>query len=140
MTIDGGCYEMGKKTREKLISLYEKTINGDIIFDGDVSDINYYNMFIKAASNNKLETWGSNNVCAFKCKYLNYDSVIILISIPINSSKETSTSKNIAERIMGIIQDAEEAFITIDYNTSIEVKRDKVVYITLVKIIKEGDI
>ena len=64
--------------------------------------------------------------------------ILIIISIPINSAKETSTSKNVAERIMEIVAVSEECFITLDSTTSTEIKSEKFIYLTFIKVIEEN--
>ncbi len=128
---------MGNRLQEKLLDLYKKTITDGELYEGDLKDINYYNLIFKAGTDDKLETWGDNNVCGYKYNHNGNDSVLIILSLPINSAKETSTSKNVAERIMDIVKNAEQCFTTLDYNTSVEVKKDRFIYITLVKKIQE---
>jgi len=128
---------MGKRQQQKLLAIFEKCIKDGDFYDGNIDEINYYNLMFKAGTNDTLESWGDANVCAFKYNYKNNESILIIIGIPINSEKETSTSKNIAERIMEIVKDSELCFTTLDYNTSTEVKKDKFIYITFIKKIEE---
>lgn len=128
---------MGKRQQEKFLALFDKCKQCGEFYDGSIEDINFYNLMFKAGTKKMLESWGDSNVCAYKYNYKTINSILILIGIPINSEKETATSKNIAERIMDIINDAELCFTTLDYNTSIENKKDKFIYITLIKKIEE---
>jgi hypothetical protein len=70
------------------------------------------------------------------CEYENEDSIMMLFSIPINS--EDSGSKTVAERVMEIVREIEECFTTLDYLKSIEVREDKVVYVTAIKKLNGG--
>ena len=70
----------------------------------------------------------------FNCKYQDEDAVIMIFSIPINSGE--SGAKNIAERVMRVITEIEECFITLDFVKSEEVKEDKLIYIIAVKKVK----
>ena len=128
---------MGKRQQEKLKAIFDKCCNDGDCYDGNIEEIDYYKLMVKAGASDTLESWADANVCAFKCNHEDNDSVLIIIGIPINSEKETSTSKNIAERIMEIVKDAELCFTTLDYNTSEEVKKDKFIYITFVKKVEE---
>jgi len=128
---------MGTRQQEKLRTIFDKCRKDGYFYDGELKDINYYNLMFKAGTNKTLETWGDSNVCSFKCNFKEKESILIIIGIPINSEKETSTSKNIAERIMELVNDAELCFTTLDYNTSIEIKKDKFIYITFIKILED---
>jgi hypothetical protein len=55
-----------------------------------------------------------------------------VFSIPVNTPEETG-AKNVAERVMDIIENMERILITLDYAHSKEVKEDKFIYITIVK-------
>lgn len=114
----------------KLKEHFENTMESGLSFDGNVKSLEYYNLFCKAAANNQLYKIFSNNLCMFNCSYNNFDSILMIFSIPINM--ETS-SKNIAERVMEIVDLLEKSFITLDFLKSEEIQEDKVVYITCVK-------
>jgi len=114
----------------KLKEHFENTIEIGLMFDGNIKKMEYYNLFCKAASKDQLYKIFSNNLCMFNCSYNNNDSILMLFSIPINI--ETS-SKNIAERVIEIVDLLEKTFITLDFLRSEEVREDKVVYITCIK-------
>ena len=128
---------MSNIMEKRLMSLYKETIEDGNWYNGSLEDINYYNLIFKAGTDNNLKTWGDYNACAYKYIFNDKESILIIICLPINSAKESSTSKNVAERIMEIIKNSENCFTTLDYNTSVEVKKDKFIYITLIKEIKQ---
>jgi len=128
---------MGERQQEKLLALFEKCKDSGDLVEGKIEDINYFNLMSRAGTSGKLETWGDMHVCAYKYDFLRKPSILMIISIPINSAKESCTSKNIAERIMEIVKDSELCFTTLDFNTSTEIKKEKFIYITLVKVIEE---
>jgi len=129
-----------KRIQKKLRYIYDTTLDRGPKFDGSLNEINYYNLVCKAASQDLLFNISSNNVCMFNYVYENNDSILMLFSVPITSSNEKD--KHISERIMDIIKQTEECFITLDYVNSKEVKDDKFIYITMVKNINKenGDI
>lgn len=126
---------MGYKQQERLKTIFEEARHTGETYSGNLEEINFYNIMCKAGLSKALKIWGDIHACSFKYKFNNKDSVLIIIGIPINSSKETSTSKNIAERIIDVIKDSEICFTTVDYTTSTENKNERFVYITLVKVI-----
>ncbi len=114
----------------KLKEHFENTIEIGLPFDGNIKKLEYYNLFCKAASKDQLYKIFSNNLCMFNCSYNNSESILMIFSIPINIE---SSSKNIAERVIEIVDLLEKTFITLDFLKSEEVREDKVVYITCVK-------
>lgn len=118
--------------KQKLKDLFEETLESDLKYQGDVTKIDYYNLFCKAASGEQLFKISGNNVCMLNCTYDEEDAVLIIFALPINKPEDSST-KNIAERIMEIIRDVESCFIVLDYVKSEEVKEDKYIYITVIK-------
>ena len=121
--------------KERLKEIFETTIDSGLKYEGTFNSPDYYNLFCKAASNQNLYKILGNNICMFNCLYEGADSVMMLFSIPVNSSE--SGAKNIAERVIEIIAAVEECFVTSDYMKSEEIKEDKFVYITVIKKIVE---
>ena len=68
----------------------------------------------------------------FNCQAKGKDAVMMLFSIPINTSEE-SGAKNVAERVMEIVENAEDCFVTLDDVKTEPVQEDKFVYITVIK-------
>jgi len=120
--------------RGRLIEIFENTIESGELYDGPCDNPEYYNLFCKAASKDQLFKLMGNNLCMFNCKYEGEDSVIMIFSIPINSGG--SGAKSIAERVMRIITEVEECFVTLDFVKSEEVKEDKFIYIITIKKVK----
>jgi len=91
----------------------------------------------KAAANEKLFRLMGNNIFMFNCDYKGKEAVMIVFSIPINTSEE-SGAKSVAERVMQIVEETEKCFITLDSIKSEEVKEDKFVYVTAIKTLNGG--
>ena len=123
--------------KERLKEIFENTIESGIKYDGSVDKPEYYNLFCKAAANEQLFFLMGNNICMFNCEYEGKESVMMMFSIPINSPEETG-AKNVAERVMEIVEEVEECFITLDDVRSEEVKEDKFVYVTILKMLNGG--
>jgi len=117
--------------RDKLNEIFENTIESDLKYEGDIVNIKYYDLFVKAVAKKQLHKLMGNNLCMFNCEYEGKDAVMILFSIPINS-RETG-GKSIAERVMEILVSIEDCFTTLDTVKSEEVKEDKFVYVTAIK-------
>lgn len=121
--------------KEKLIEIFDNTIeSGELYYDGPLDNPEYFTLFCKAADKERLFKLMNNNLCMFNCKYEDEDAVIMLFSIPINTGD--SGAKNIAERVMRVITEVEECFVTLDFTKSEEVKEDKFIYIIAVKKVK----
>ena len=120
-----------KDVNTRLREIFESTIDSDLQYDDKIENMDYYSLFCKAASSDKLYKLYGNDVCAFNYDNNGNDSVMFLFFLPINS--EDTGTKNIAERVMDVIKKVEQCFITLDYASSIEVKEDKFIYIVIVK-------
>ena len=117
--------------KDRLKEIFESIIESGTRYDGSIDNINYYNLFCKAASQDQLYKFMGNNLCMFNCNYNDKDAVIMVFFIPI--STEDFGVKNIAERIIKIVGVIEESFITIDYLKSQEIKEDKFIYVVGIK-------
>ena len=85
--------------KERLKEIFENTIESGIKYDGSVDKPEYYSLFCKAAANDQLYQLMGNNLCMFNCQMNGKEVVMMLFSIPINSSEEAG-AKNVAERVM----------------------------------------
>jgi hypothetical protein len=117
---------------QKLKEIFETTVESGIKYEGSLESLDYYGLFCKAAANNQLYKLMGNNICMFNCEYDKNDAVMILFSIPINTSEE-SGAKNVAERVMEIVENMEQCFTTLDDINSEQIQEDKFVYITAFK-------
>ena len=125
------------KVKQKLRDMFDTTIEKGIKYDGNLNEMNYYNLICKAAANDSLHNIMTNNVCMFNYDYEDKESILMIFSIPIITDK---TNGHLTERIMDIIKETEETFISLDHVNSKEVKEDKFVYLMMVKKIeKSGD-
>ena len=118
--------------KERLKEIFETTIESGIKYDGPIDKPEYYSLFCKAAASDQLYQLMGNNLCMFNCQKDGKDMVMILFSIPINSSEEAG-AKNVAERVMEVVKNAEECFITLDDIKTEPVQEDKFVYVTVIK-------
>ena len=122
--------------QERLQEVFESTMESDQEYTGPIGTLDYYSLFCKAASNNNLYKLMGNNFCMFKCGLEGNDAIMTLFSIPINNQEESVGAKNVAERVMEVVEASERYFITIDSMKSEEVKEDKFVYVTMIKILE----
>jgi hypothetical protein len=120
--------------KQRLNEIFEGVLESGEFYDGPCDSPEYYNLFCKAASKDQLFKLMNNNLCMFNCKYQDEDAVMMIFSIAMNTGE--SGAKNIAERVMRVITEIEECFITLDYVKSEEVKEDKFIYIIAVKKVK----
>jgi hypothetical protein len=124
---------------QRLKEIFETTVESGIKYEGPLETPDYYGLFCKAASNNQLFKLMGNNICMFNCEYDKADSVMILFSIPINTSEE-SGAKNVAERVMEVVENMEQCFTTLDDINTEQVPEDKFVYITALKKVGKEEI
>lgn len=120
----------------KLKEHFEQTIESGLKYDGNLKNIDFYSLFCKAAAKNNLFKLMGNNLCMFNYVYEGKEAVIIIFSIPLNSTEETG-SKGMAERTMEVVDNMEKCFINIDKTISQEVKEDKFMYLLFVKTLSE---
>ena len=117
----------------RLKGIFESTIETGIKYDGPIENVNYFNIFCKAGEQKALYKMEGNNLCMFNYKYKDKDAVMIIFSMPINT--EEMGAKNIAERVMNVVEKIETCFVTLDYLKSQEIKEDKFIYLIAIKII-----
>jgi len=124
---------------DKVKDIFNSTIDSGNEYSGSNIDIDYYNLLCKATANSKLFKLFNCNLCMFKYKFEDKDSILILFGIPINVNAElTNDAKHVSERIMDVLRVLESCFITLDYMFTHESKEDKFVYIVAIKKLK-GD-
>jgi len=116
--------------QDRMKEIFHTIINTDLKYSGDLEDIDYFNLYCKAATDDHVYKLLGANFFMLNYKHEGDKSVLMVFSIPINSDSGT---KHIAERVMEIIENTERCFVTLDYSSSIENKDDKFVYVTLVK-------
>jgi len=117
--------------KERLKELFESVVESDLNYSGSFDNIDYYRLFCKAAAKEEIYKLMGNDLCLFNCKYDNEDAVMMIFFIPIN--EKNFGVKNIAEKVIQIVEVIEEAFITIDYLKSDEIKEDKFIYVVGIK-------
>ncbi len=122
---------------ERLKEVFETTVESGIKYEGSIENPKYYELVCKAAANDHLYKLLGNNLCMFNCEVDNTDSVLMLFSIPINTSEE-SGAKHVAERVMEVIENIEKCFVTLDDVKSEQIQEDKVVYVTAIKKLDGG--
>lgn len=122
--------------KEKLQEIFESTQENGLKYDGSIKNIDFYAMLCKAASKDSLFSVKNmddkTNVCMFSCSYENKDSILMIFYIPIATSGGV---KHIAEKIMNLVKNLEDTFIVLDYVETKEIKDEKFVYMTVVKIL-----
>ena len=119
----------GKKLKE----IFESTVeDGSNKYEGNIKEINYYNLFCKAAAADQLYKIQRNNFCMFNYYYNQVESILMIFAIPINPNEDVGI-KQVAERVMKIVKELENCFITLEYINANEVVEDKFIYITAVK-------
>ena len=96
----------------------------------DIETINHFFLLIKAGSLDVINKILGCKMCMMNYRYDNDPAILIIFSIPIVSK---IGNKQMADRVMEIVENVEKCFITVDYTNSKEVKDDKFVYITIVK-------
>ena len=117
--------------KDRLKEIFESTIESGTRYDGSIDNINYFNLFCKSSSQDQVYKFMGNNLCMFNCNYNDKDAVVMIFYIPINT--EDYGIKNIAERIIKLVEVMEESFITMEYLKSQEIKEDKFIYVVGIK-------
>ena len=124
-----------KNPVERLREIFDGVVsNEENVFDGNFEEIDFYSMMCKASTMDNLYKMLTANVCMFNYKYNGKDSVLIVFSIPVSVTADVST-KHISERVMDIVDCIEKCLTTTDYLDMKEIKEDKFVYITAIKVL-----
>lgn len=122
---------MNKIIEQKFRSAIEATLESDDLrYTGELKNMDYFGLFCKATAKDKLYKFLGLNVCMFNYLHENHDSLLIIFSIP---NGEESSTKDVADKVMDIVDLSEQLFITIDHLDSTEIKDDKFIYTTIVK-------
>lgn len=122
---------------EKLKEIFENTVESGLKYDGSPEEPEYFSLSCKAIKNETRFQLMGNSIFMFNCDYKGKEAVMIVFSIPINTSEE-SGAKSVAERVMQIVEETEKCFVTLDSIKSEEVKEDKFVYVTAIKTLNGG--
>lgn len=122
--------------KDRLKEIFETIIDSNLRFEGSIKNIDFYGTFCKAAAKDHLYKVSSNNLCMFNIDFEGDEAVLFIFALPINQQDDSPNQKSVSERVMDIVSDLEETFITIDYLKTYEVKEEKFVYIVGVKRIK----
>ena len=122
--------------QERLQKIFSETLEkgSDLFYDGDINLIDHFNIMINAGLKDAMFKMFNCNMCMLNCLYEDQKSILVLASIPTNKSG----NKDVAERVMNIIEQIENAFITIDYIESRQEDSEKFVYITIIKKLNEN--
>lgn len=124
---------MGKqKDFDKLNELYNKTLESDLRFDGKLNNIDYFSLICKATSNDHMIKFKDSNLSMFNYRFNNYDSILMLFSIPLTDNSGNK-KKHITEKIMNIIKILEQFFIILDHTECRQIKEEKFAYLTIIK-------
>ena len=116
----------------RLKEIFDSTIDSSAEYKGDLNNINYYNLICKSATQDSLFRIMGNNLCMFNYMFEGVESILMIFAVSASSKEETS-SKNIAEKVFEVIKELEECFITLDYVKSNHVIEDKFIYIVAIK-------
>jgi hypothetical protein len=69
---------MKTHVKDRLKEIFETTLDSGIKYDGKIKNIDYYSLFCKAASEEKLYKLMGNNLCMFNCKLEEKDAVMMI--------------------------------------------------------------
>lgn len=121
-----------KILQNKLLQVFNDTLQNGIELNKNLDEIDGFYDFTKAEYN-KMNKFLSSNLCAFRYKYKEKESVLLLFAVPVNSTDPKS--KHVSERIIEIIKYLEETFISLEYLTVIS--QEKHNYIVAIKSFEE---
>jgi hypothetical protein len=128
---------MNKVLEQKFRSAIEATLESeDLRYSGELKNMDYFSLFCKATAKDKLYKFLGLNVCMFNYIHEQQDSLLIIFSIP---NGEDSSTKDVADKVMDIVDLSEQLFITIDHLESTEIKDDKFIYTIVVKKINNAN-
>jgi len=118
--------------QEKIRNIITKTVEKAPTYDGDVTTVDHFKLFMSSNSDNVFKISGFN-ICTFNCTYKEKKAVLWAMSTPID---ETGGTKGISDKVIDLIEVLENTLIYIDYITSKESKEEKQILLTMVKVIE----
>jgi len=128
---------MNEKLEQKFREVFEGTLEDvDLQYTGNLKNIDYFGLFLKAGAQDKLFKFLGLNTCMFNYIHEKQDSVMIIFSIP---NGEDSSTKYVADKVMDIVELCESVFVTTDYIKSKEIKDDKFIYVSIIKKLNNGN-
>ena len=92
----------------RYIEIFNRTLESELTYSGEINTIDYYDLLCKAASKEHLYQIDGKNLCMFNYEHQGKEAVLIIISIPINTDTKV---KDVAEHVMDIVSVLEECFI-----------------------------
>ena len=120
------------KQQERILDLFENTIQSGVKYESPLKDLDFYKLFYKAGADDNLHNLMGCNLCMFNYDFNGEDAVLICFGVPMNMS-EGQGMKNVSEKVMSIIEILENLFIRIDSLTTKTNKLERFVYITAIK-------
>lgn len=128
---------MNEHTEKKFRLAIDSTLESeDLRYIGELKNMDYFSLFCKATAKDKLYKFLGLNVCMFNYTFERQDALMIIFSIP---NGDESSTKDVADKVMDIVELAEHLFITLDHVDSTEIKDDKFIYTTIVKKINNAN-
>lgn len=122
---------MTKQIEQKFKDVIDLAVEvDDLRYTGELKNMDYFGLFCKATARDKLYKFIGLNTCIFNYILDDQDSIMIIFSIP---NGEESSTKDVADKVMEIVDLMEHLFTTIDYIESTEIKEDKFIYTTIIK-------
>ncbi len=111
---------------------YKETLLTGEYLNYELDMIDYYNVLFNSIKLNKLYNILDSELCLFKYKHDDEDSVFMIFSIPMQNNSQSKIQKHLSEKIMNIIKILEDTFIMIKYMKLKEVKEDKRTYLNII--------
>lgn len=103
-----------KMIQDRLLRIFNETIDEGEYLDKNLDEIDGFSELF-TVSHERLYKFLNSNLCMFRYRYGNSDSVLMIIFVPINLENEDNKSKHVSERIMESVRHLEETFISLDY-------------------------
>lgn len=124
--------------KERLRDFFDEAIKSSKVLHDSLNTIDYYTAFCKAWADNNGYRMLNCNLCLFKYKFKDEDSIMMIFGIPSPSNPESKDDpKHISQKVMELLKIAEDCFINLDYTDLKEVKEDKFHYLTIIKSLKK---
>jgi len=128
-----------EKTIKKFKRIFNETIENGPDYNGSLKKMDFFKMTFLHETEGSIHSHRDGNISMYRYKYLEHDSVLMVFSIPLHPDLKNSNAdrRHINDRVMSIMRECENSFITLDYR-SLE-KVNAMMYLVCIKKIESKE-
>jgi len=129
-----------EKTIKKFKRIFNETVEDGPDYNGPLKNMDFFKMQL-LHKEGTIHFHNGCNITMYKYNYLNCDSVLMVFAIPLHPNLEDSNAdkRHMNDRVMSIMRECENSFITLDYRHLEKVKTDAMMYLVCIKKIESKE-